>query len=204
MINKDKFLAFYPGTTSPGECFDLLKSKLEKYKIYSDLTMIGALATVRVEVGRKYLPINEIASGEAYEFRKSLGNDQPGDGVKYKGRGYIQLTGKSNYKNYGALIGLDLVKNPELALVPDTAMEIFVLYFKDRSVNKACDAKDWERARRLVNGGLNGYDEFLKVINQFIPLIEPDAIPVKVDTSKEKIAKAIALHEEAINILKSI
>lgn len=206
MINREKFIAFYPGLKTPGETFDLLKSKLEKYGIYSDLTMIGALATIRTEVGRAYMPINEYASGSAYEMRKDLGNDTPGDGVKYKGRGYIQLTGKNNYKNYGKVLGLDLVANPDLALKPDVAMEIFVTYFKDRKIQSFCDLKDWQKVRKLVNGGLNGWDVFSSVIGQFIPLIEPDKVAEipKVDELKTKIAEAKSLLEEAIAILKSI
>lgn len=208
MINKEKFVSLYPGLTSPGLCFDLLKAKLEKYGIYSDLTFIGALATIRTEVGRRYLPVLELATGTAYDGRKDLGNTEPGDGPRYKGRGYIQLTGRLNYKNYGAKLGLDLVGNPDLALQSDTAMEIFVLYFKDRGVNKYCELKDWEKVRKLVNGGLNGWDVFSNIIGQFLPLIETPVAqqqPEKVELTKEqKIARAIALQKEATAILESI
>lgn len=140
--------------------------------------MAGALATIRIEVGRAYKPIMEYASGQAYEGRADLGNTQPGDGVRYKGRGYIQLTGRSNYASYGQKLGLDLVNNPDLALDVDVSAKVLAHYFKDRKVIEACLNKEWNRVRMLVNGG-NGIDvrdggrtnhvrEFINVIKQFL------------------------------------
>ena len=168
---KDQFLSFYLGTPNEkaaDECYDAISKALTEIGINSSLTLIGALSTIRTEVGRAFKPINEIASGDAYEGRKDLGNYIPGDGRKYKGRGYIQLTGRANYQNYGNRIGVDLVCHPELALTVDNSAKILAVYFKDRGVNVACDAKNWELVRRKVNGGLNGYDVFLLVINQYI------------------------------------
>lgn len=138
------------------------------------LIMAGAMATVRVEVGKNFKPIMEYASGQAYEGRADLGNTTPGDGVRYKGRGYIQLTGKANYALYGQKLGLDLVNNPDLALDVNVGAKILALYFKDRGVIDACVNKDWLRVRKLVNGvnratGLpNGWSEFQNVINQYV------------------------------------
>jgi hypothetical protein len=173
-FTKDKFTSFYVGTpyfNSAGICYDNISKALANQGILDDMTLIGALATCRVEVGKGYTPIPEIASGQAYEGRKDLGNTQPGDGVKYKGRGYIQLTGRSNYTNYGKALGIDLVNHPELALDPANAALIFAKYFKDRKCNIACDAKDWVKVRKLVNGGSNSLDTFLAVVNQFLAKI---------------------------------
>lgn len=63
---------------------------------------------------------------------KGLGNTQPGDGAKYIGRGFIQLTGRSNYTRYGQLSGYDLVNNPGLLADPTVAAEVAVVYMKDR------------------------------------------------------------------------
>jgi hypothetical protein len=170
-MTKEGFMSFYKGTVnekSASECFDNISKALQDCGIYSDMTLIGALATVRVEVGRSFKPINEIASGKAYENRHDLGNYCPGDGVKYKGRGYIQLTGRNNYEHFGNLIGVDLICHPELALEPINASRIFALYFKEKGCNKACDIKDWTKVRKLVNGGSNGLDTFLSVVNQYL------------------------------------
>jgi len=163
------FLSFYkPNDASARECYLVIENALWEERILTPLTLIGALATVRVECGRSYKPVTEFASGEAYEGRLDLGNTEKGDGVRYKGRGYIQITGRANYATYGKRLGIDLVGNPDLALDANVAAKILAMYFKDRKVNVACDAKDWEFCRRKVNGGLNGYSEFIKVINQFL------------------------------------
>jgi len=165
------FLSFYKGQSneqSARECYLAVEHALWEERILTPLTLIGALATVRVEVGKNYKPIREFASGEAYEGRLDLGNTEPGDGIKYVGKGLIQLTGRANYANYGKRLGVDLLGNPDLALDLKVSAKILAMYFKDRKVNVACDAKDWEFARRKVNGGLNGYSEFIKVINQFL------------------------------------
>lgn len=125
--------------------------------------VIAALATIGVEVGN-FLPIPEYASGAAYEGRKDLGNTQPGDGVRYKGRGFIQLTGRANYRTYGQALGIDLEGNPDLALRPDVAAKVLAEYFKRRGIVPMADRGDWQAVRRAVNGGLNGWDRFSKLV----------------------------------------
>ena len=101
----------------------------------------------------------ELASGRQYEGRRDLGNTQPGDGVKYKGRGYVQITGRKNYTYWGKRLGIDLVNNPELAAEPDTAAKILVLGSRDGTftgkklsyyVNGS--NPDFVNARRVING----------------------------------------------------
>lgn len=170
-FTKDKFMSFYKGTSyeaNASSCFDYLSTALSTMGINTPLVLIGALATARVEVGRAFLPIEEIASGEAYEGRTDLGNTSAGDGVKYKGRGDIQLTGKGNYIAAGIATGLDLVNHPELALVPENAAKILAWFFKDRGCDTACNQQNWTRVRLLVNGGLNNFDTFINVINQYL------------------------------------
>lgn len=168
-MTKDKFLAMYPNNkTAAGICYDSIQDALMEQNICSVLTMVGALATVRTEVGYKFKPIEEYASGAAYEGRRDLGNTQKGDGVKFKGRGYIQLTGRSNYLNYGKRLGLDLIKNPQLALDVKNSARILAVYFKDRKVNVACEKQDWIKVRKLVNGGTNGLDVFLQQVKNYL------------------------------------
>lgn len=104
--------------------------------------------------GFRYM--EEIASGAAYEGRSDLGNTQPGDGVRFKGRGYIQITGRHNYTEAGRALGLDLVNNPQLAAQPENAARIAAWYWDSRNINAAADRGDFVQVTRLINGGTNG------------------------------------------------
>ena len=100
--------------------------------------------------------MEEIASGAAYEGRSDLGNTQPGDGVRFKGRGYIQVTGRYNYGQAGDALGLDLVNNPGLAARPENAARIAAWYWSSRNINEAANNGDFLQVTRLINGGTNG------------------------------------------------
>lgn len=103
--------------------------------------------------------MEELASGQAYEGRVDLGNIHPGDGKRYKGRGPIQCTGRSNYRKYGRLIGIDLERHPELAAVPSIGLHVALEYWKQNGLNALADADDIEKITRRINGGLNGYQD---------------------------------------------
>lgn len=98
----------------------------------------------------------EYASGSAYEGRRDLGNTQPGDGVRFKGRGLIQLTGRANYAEFGKLLGVDLVADPALAAKFPYAALTAALYWKRRALNADADADDVRAVTRKINGGYNG------------------------------------------------
>jgi putative chitinase len=100
----------------------------------------------------------EFADGSAYEGRADLGNVEPGDGRRFKGRGLLQLTGRSNYKIYGDDLGIDLIQNPEQASDPVTSLKIACLYWKKHDINPLCDEDNLQAVTRKVNGGLNGLD----------------------------------------------
>jgi len=125
---------------------------------------VATAATVRVEVGAGFEPINEFGDEEyftrMYEGREDLGNTEPGDGARYHGRGYIQLTGRANYRTYGDRLGLPLEDQPSLALQPSVAARVLVEYFAQRGVDGAANRRDWKLVRRKVNGGLNGWPLF--------------------------------------------
>ena len=70
------------------------------------------------------------------EHQRRLGNTQPGDGERFRGRGFIQLTGRANYADMGRRLGFDLVGNPDLASDPQIAAKIFAQYLKDREFTK--------------------------------------------------------------------
>lgn len=137
----------------------LLNAVLEEFEINTPVRIAAFLAQTAHESGQfRYL--EEIASGAAYEGRKDLGNTQPGDGKRFKGRGIIQLTGRSNYQRAGAELGVDLVLQPQLAAKPELAFRVAGLFWQWKKLNEWAD-KNSEGAfkviTRRINGGLNGY-----------------------------------------------
>lgn len=99
----------------------------------------------------------EIASGRAYEGRRDLGNTQPGDGVRFKGRGLIQLTGRANYAEMSERFGRDLVGNPEqVANDPMLSARVAAHFFQSRGLNELADSRDFLAVTRRINGGTNG------------------------------------------------
>lgn len=101
----------------------------------------------------------EQASGQAYEGRANLGNTEPGDGVKYRGRGVFQMTGRSNYARCSkALFGVEsrLIDNPELLAQPEYAARSAVWYWNWKGLNSLADAADIDGVTKKINGGLNG------------------------------------------------
>lgn len=103
--------------------------------------------------------MEEIASGQAYEGRADLGNMQPGDGKRYKGRGPIQITGRANYRRFGRKIGIDIESAPEIAANPSIGLHLALEYWRDRKLNALADTDNITAITEEINGGLNGFDE---------------------------------------------
>jgi len=145
----------------------------------ADKAMIAmALSTIRAETGA-FLPISEGKSRfnttpgghdfDRYDSMTDLGNQGPPDGAMFKGRGFIQLTGRANYAQHGAAIGLgdELVRNPELANDPEIAAKLLASFLKahETRIRSALSAGDLAAARKAVNGGSHGLEEFSKGYN---------------------------------------
>lgn len=145
-----------------------IKTCLDSLGCGSERNYIAALATLRVECP-SFQPVSELGGNqyflEHYENRKDLGNTQAGDGPRFHGRGFVQITGRANYERYGQLLSLNLRTNPDLALDPDVAASIFAAFWCERKVNIAAEAQEWDRVRRLVNGGTNGLIPFLQYVS---------------------------------------
>ena len=90
---------------------------------------------------------------------KILGNTEAGDGAKYKGRGYIQLTGRDNYKRAGQALGLPLEQKPELVEKPEIAAKVAVWYWKTRVANKVDSFKDTSAVTKTINPALKHLDQ---------------------------------------------
>lgn len=110
----------------------------------------------------------ELASGDKYEGRKDLGNIQKGDGRRFKGRGFIQITGRANYTRYKLFCGYDVVSKPELLELPRGATRSAAWFFTAGCGQNLCILADLDNGRntelilqkitKVVNGGLNGLD----------------------------------------------
>lgn len=110
----------------------------------------------------------EYASGQAYEGRKDLGNIQPGDGVKFKGRGIFQITGRNNYRTISKKIFNDerLINNPELLEKPEYAVLSALIFWNTRALNQYADLgteEGYKTITRKINGGLNGWADRLSL-----------------------------------------
>jgi D-alanyl-D-alanine carboxypeptidase/Bacterial SH3 domain len=131
--------------------------------------VLMALATIRAET-EGFVPISEGRSRyntrrtpfDLYEGRADLGNTTPGDGPRFKGRGYVQLTGRHNYTKIGPLVGANLVANPELANDPSIAGLILAQFLKnvESRIRSALRQGDLRKARKAVNGGSHGLERF--------------------------------------------
>lgn len=109
------------------------------------------LATVKHECADTWQPITERGSRayfDRYEGRKDLGNTQPGDGYLFRGRGYVQITGRKNYEKFG------IADDPDVALRPDVAYHIAMVGMIDGKFTgkKLSDFTDYVNKRRVVNG----------------------------------------------------
>lgn len=109
----------------------------------------------------------EIASGKAYEGRKDLGNIYKGDGVRFKGRGLIQLTGRTNYTNYKAFCGFDVVKQSELLCKPVGAIRSSMWFWKKKGLNELADMDDFMSITKRINGNKpNGVESRKKYLTK--------------------------------------
>ena len=140
----------------------LLNQYMHEYGICGKLRESAFIATIIWESGSfKYT--REIASGKAYEGRKDLGNIYKGDGVKFRGRGLIQLTGRSNYERASKALGVDFVSNPQLLEKPRYATQVSCWWWQSKGLNEIADTGDFRRITRVVNGGLTGWADRSKL-----------------------------------------
>lgn len=139
----------------------------EQYEVTTDLRIAAFLAQVIHESG-SFRYTREIASGNAYENRVDLGNIFKGDGVKFKGHGYIQVTGRNNHATCSlALFGdrKTLLETPELLCTPQYAMQSAFWFWGTRKLNIFADLQEFKTITKRINGGLNHFAERVKIYN---------------------------------------
>lgn len=137
-----------------------LNKSMDDFAITTILRARHFIAQIAHESGSFHY-VQELASGEAYEGRKDLGNIYTGDGVKFKGRGLIQITGRDNYRQLSnSLFGNSILLNkPEILETPKFAVESACWFWQTHGLNELADADNIELITRRINGGLNGLKE---------------------------------------------
>lgn len=120
---------------------------------------------------------SEIASGQQYEGRRDLGNNQPGDGPRFKGRGLIQITGRSNYTAYGKARTRDFLtgNNPLLlATDPMIAADCSGWFWSTRKLNTLADQDNLLKITKRINGGTNGLADRTRRLRIAKSILIPD------------------------------
>jgi peptidoglycan L-alanyl-D-glutamate endopeptidase CwlK len=187
--------------------FHVVDTELDNFGITDPNMKLVAYATIRAEaaafapvmeheskfntvkIPQELTPYGEESKYNLYELRdkttkvlghtlSGLGNDRFGDGAKYMGRGFVQLTGKENYLKYGQLIGVGsgLVENPKLANDPQVAAQVLAAYMAEHyhKISHAIKTGNLPAARRAVNGGLNGLAAFERAYNVGAKLLQTE------------------------------
>jgi len=166
--------------------------KAQRYAPYMNEAMLrGNITTLRraqywiAQLAHESVDLRyfeEIASGAAYEGRRDLGNTQPGDGRRFKGRGPIQLTGRSNYASFGRWLGdgNKFINDPALVATPKYGFLAALYYWETRNLNGYCDRGDFRGLTRRINGGYNGLaDRYFKLA--YVKRLGSKVLPAKPD-----------------------
>jgi predicted chitinase len=168
MLTTEQLQAIMPGLSAKknAEFLPFLQGAMREFAIDAPARVAAFLAQLAHESGqfrfmeeiwgptpaqRRYEPQSGLAA--------NLGNTEPGDGKRFKGRGPIQITGRANYRRFGDLLGVGLVEDPARAAVPELAFRIAGLFWSKKGLNELADRATPDAFReitRRINGGFNG------------------------------------------------
>jgi putative chitinase len=175
--------AIYTRASRCTEILPHLNASLTEAQVDTALRLAMYVAQLEHETDH-FRTMEEYANGAAYDLTVNprlaarLGNVEPGDGPRYKGRGAIQLTGRSNYAKASTALNLPLLAEPALAAAPENAFRIAAWFWVANHLNDFADKGDLEGATRQINGGLNGllerhrnYDRACEVLGALLPLV---------------------------------
>src|SRR6185503_2855142 len=171
MLTSEQLQSIMPRLSAArnSELLPFLRSAMAEFAIEAPARAAAFLAQLAHESGqfrymeeiwgptdaqRRYEPVTTLS--------QRLGNVERGDGRRFKGRGPIQLTGRANYQRFGAVLGLDLVAEPERAATPPVAFRIAGLFWQRNGLNELADqatADAFKQITRRINGGVNGLAE---------------------------------------------
>jgi putative chitinase len=146
-----------------------LKQAMVEFEINNPARVAGFLAQLGHESGQfryMYEIWGPTPNQKRYEppsdLARDLGNTAPGDGKRFKGRGPIQITGRSNYKRYGDLLNVNLIDNPDRAAEKDIAFRTAGAFWKMNNLNQLADRQWYMTITKRINGGFNGLDDRVK------------------------------------------
>lgn len=143
------------------EWLPFIEAAMDEFEINTPERQAAFLAQIGHESGGLHWTSElwgPTAAQTGYEGRKDLGNTQPGDGFRFRGRGLIQITGRDNYYTAGAALGVDLLSDPALLAQPALAARSAAWFWKAHGLNELADAGDFSHITRRINGGFNGQD----------------------------------------------
>lgn len=136
-------------------------SRLEEGLNYSAqrLTQVWPRRFPTLEAAKPFAANPEALANNVYSGR--MGNTQPGDGFRFRGRGLKQLTGRDNYTRYARASGFDVVANPDMLLTPEVAADSAGWFWSANGCNDLADRRDWKGLTQKINGGTLGLAERL-------------------------------------------
>ncbi|MEM7240031.1 MAG: peptidoglycan-binding protein [Pseudomonadota bacterium] len=154
-----------------------------------------------IKSARPFAKNPEGLANKVYGGRSDLGNTESGDGWKFRGRGYIQLTGRANYTKYGEMIGIDLVADPGAATDPKVAWQLATAYMatrkrKRRTVFEWADLNNVEQVTRAINGGVHGLAD--RKLRTFHALEALDGVEVQPELSRGEDGVVVVLLQRAL------
>jgi len=156
-ITLEQLAYIYPQSSAKNRATFLpfLNATMKEFGIDSKARTAAFLAQVGHESGQ-LIYVKELASGAAYEGRHDLGNTEEGDGVRFKGRGLIQITGRANYVAVGKALNIDVMITPALLEYPENATRSAGWFWSTHHLNDYVDKGDFVTLTKRINGGTTG------------------------------------------------
>lgn len=168
MVADNQLAIIMPNLSSAKRALFLpfMQRAMDEFEITNPLREAAFLAQVAHESG-EFRFMEEIWGPTTQQRRyepvtsksRDLGNTQPGDGKRFKGRGPIQLTGRDNYKRYGAMLGLDLTSDPLSVATPAVGFRTTGLFWQKNGLNELADKQFLKTITKRINGGFNGLED---------------------------------------------
>lgn len=137
-------------------------------------------------------------ANKVYAGRMGNGDAASGDGFAYRGRGFIQITGRDGYRNVGKHAGLDLEKNPDLASDVDNQLAVACGFWAWKGLNPLCDARDFRGVTKKINGGTVGMEDRLAWLAKVRRVLAADAVPAAQPDADQVRAVQLALRKAGV------